>query len=166
MKHGVFHLGRLLRVLSRELLDAPSIAKLSRLTALRIVAESVRFWEMSAVDAAGNEYDRLVSAGPAPNWQVYANPGLEYIVYYWGEVTDSNARVAVPPGFYTYRWLTSGTRSFFRAAASSPFTEWFPFLHPPRDGWEAPARLSWFSELSQPHADQTKPSSVARRSPR
>lgn len=51
---------------------------------LRAVMESVRYWDMSPVDPHGYEYDRLVSQAPhGMDWQVFANPGSEYIVYLW-----------------------------------------------------------------------------------
>lgn len=101
---GFFTAGAYYGFYHEKLLDAASISKLTRLTALRTIAESVRFWEMSPADAAGNEYDDLVSAGPASNWQVYANPGIEYVVYYWGNPTHSSARIQLPAGSYAYRW--------------------------------------------------------------
>ncbi len=56
-----------------------------RAGALRNIAESVKFWQLSPTDADNNEYDGLVTAGPSgPNWQVLCKPGSEYVVYFWG----------------------------------------------------------------------------------
>ena len=77
-----------------------------RLRALRDIAESVSFWSMAAVDEQGNEYDQLVSQGPAgSNWQVLANPGVEYVVYLWGSKSTTPLRIDLPAGNYSFEWF-------------------------------------------------------------
>ncbi|MEK7384385.1 MAG: hypothetical protein AAB262_14005, partial [Elusimicrobiota bacterium] len=62
--------------------DAAWTAAAQRLQALRDIADKARFWELSPVDAAGNEYDGLLSQGPAGGQrQVLAKPGSGYIAY-------------------------------------------------------------------------------------
>ena len=79
---------------------------IQRLTVLRNVAESVKFWQMSPVDGSGNEYDPLVSQGPSgSNRQVLANPGSEYVAYFWGSRSTTAARISLPAGSYTYDWI-------------------------------------------------------------
>ncbi|MEK7705932.1 MAG: carbohydrate-binding protein [Myxococcota bacterium] len=94
------------------------LAGAARLGALRDIVERLRFWELSPVDGAGNEYDALVSDGPgAGGWQVLANPGNEYLVYFWGASSTTVAALQLPAGDYSYAWydpqdatlLASGT---------------------------------------------------------
>ena len=75
-----------------------------RLKALRDIVERVRFWELSPVDAAGNEYDSLISQGPATKWQILAKPGSEYVAYFWGDKRTTSVRVSLPSGVYVYEW--------------------------------------------------------------
>lgn len=86
-----------------EALSADAIANLGRLTALRTVAETVRFWEMSPVGPWGEDYNRLVTRGPG-RWQVLANPGAEYLVYLSGTPTSMPVYLLAPPGVYDYTW--------------------------------------------------------------
>jgi hypothetical protein len=77
----------------------------TRLKTLRDIAESVHFWEMSPVDANGLEYDNLISQGPAGgNWQLLANPGAEYVAYFWGSQSSTPVVIDLPPGNYSYDW--------------------------------------------------------------
>lgn len=80
------------------------ISGAQRLKALRDVAEKLRFWEMSPVDSSGNEYDSLVTQGPLSNWQVLANPGSEYLVYFWGNQSSKEVKIQLPKGRYRYEW--------------------------------------------------------------
>ena len=76
-----------------------------RAGALRNIAESVKFWQLSPTDADNNEYDGLVTAGPSgPNWQVLCKPGSEYVVYFWGSNTGAAVQIALPTGNYGYSW--------------------------------------------------------------
>ena len=75
-------------------------------TTLRQVMESVRFWEMSPVDSAGDEYDSLVSQGPGDGgWQVFAAPGREYLVYCWGTPRSRDLVIDIEPGEYSWEWI-------------------------------------------------------------
>ncbi|MCD6498680.1 MAG: hypothetical protein J7M25_10325 [Deltaproteobacteria bacterium] len=77
-------------------------------TTLRDVFESVPFWNMSPVDATGAEYDSLVSQAPGSSgWQVFAEPGLAYIVYTWGTPTSHALQIQLAAGNYTYRWVNA-----------------------------------------------------------
>lgn len=75
-----------------------------RLKALRDIVEKLRFWEMSPVDSDGNEYDDLVTQGPSSNWQVLANPGSEYLVFFWGNQSTMDVKIKLPKGRYRYEW--------------------------------------------------------------
>jgi hypothetical protein len=73
--------------------------------ALREIVETVDFQFMRPVRANGTEYDDLVTSGPASNWQVIANEGASYIVYFWGRKTATSVGISMPPGNYRYAWL-------------------------------------------------------------
>ena len=74
--------------------------------ALSTTMNSVKFQEMSPVDANGAEYDNLVTAGPAgSNHQVFCKPGSEYIVYFWGTKSSTNVSMNLPRGSYVCRWI-------------------------------------------------------------
>ncbi|MCB1058140.1 MAG: hypothetical protein KDD11_21785, partial [Acidobacteria bacterium] len=83
----------------------------ARTRGMRAVAESLRFWQMSPVDAAnGNaEFDSLVTDGPTPpgKWQVLAEVGEQYLVYFWnvnGPPAQRDVLIDLPPGNYQYTW--------------------------------------------------------------
>ncbi len=84
-------------------------ATAERLKVLRNVAESVPFWQMSPVDANGNEYDPLVSAGPGDYWQVMANIGNEYLAYFSANPTTTAVRINLPTAQYSYRFYDTQT---------------------------------------------------------
>ncbi|TVL99251.1 MAG: hypothetical protein CV087_18670 [Candidatus Brocadia sp. WS118] len=76
-----------------------------RLKALREIAEKVSFWKLSPVDDTGAEYDRLIKKGPAgANRQLLANPGSEYVAYFWGNQSTKAVRMSLPAGTYSYEW--------------------------------------------------------------
>jgi hypothetical protein len=76
-----------------------------RLRVLRDIAESVSFWEMSPIDGSGNEYDDLITQGPTGmNRQVLANPGSQYVAYFWGTPTSTAVGIGLPTGSYDYSW--------------------------------------------------------------
>ncbi len=82
----------------------------TRIKVLRDLVDTLaNLGAMSPVDSAGNEYDSLVSAGPSgSNHQVLANPGSEYVVYFWGTspetaVTAVNMTLS-PAGSYNYKF--------------------------------------------------------------
>lgn len=79
-----------------------------RLQAMRAIVESVPFWRLSPVDSGNNEYDGLVSQGPAYDWQVMADPGSTYFVYFWGTKRSTSrrtsAKINVQNGSYRYTW--------------------------------------------------------------
>lgn len=79
----------------------------NRAKVLHDLADKVRFWEMSPIDPEGMEYDKLVTQGPGNSdsqWQVFANPGFEYVVYFWGEPGTDPVNIKLPPGKYRYEW--------------------------------------------------------------
>lgn len=76
-----------------------------RAEALRKVAEKLPFWEMAPVDKSGNEYDSLVKHGPTTGrWQVLADPGSDYVVFFWGKHGEESVSMHLPPGDYTFAW--------------------------------------------------------------
>ncbi len=95
---------------AHRFITTPSwLAMATRAKTLHDIADKVRFWEMSPVDQAGNEYDNLVSQGPAgANHQVLANPGSQYVVYFWGTPEATNTRIQLPSGNYDYQWYETG----------------------------------------------------------
>jgi hypothetical protein len=75
-----------------------------RYRALRNVAETLRFWELSPVDSRNREYTNLVRTGPCRQWRVLANPGKEYLVYFWDGNEVADARMDLPRGKYEFKW--------------------------------------------------------------
>jgi hypothetical protein len=88
--------------------------------ALRRAADSVRFWEMSPVDGAGQDYSSLVRQGPGgKGWQVLCRPGMQYVIYFWGAPSTAEVRVRLPKGEYGCRWLDARDgRELGRSAAA------------------------------------------------
>jgi len=80
------------------------VVSIERLSIMRDIAERLDWWLMSPVDDGKNEYDSLVGQGPADGWQVLANPGADYLVYFWGATQDRDALVDLPAGSYSYEW--------------------------------------------------------------
>ena len=81
-----------------------------RARVVRDLTERVRFWEMSPVDPSGTEYDDLlVSQGLTSNWQVLANPGSQYVVYYWGSDARSDTTIELGEGTYEATWFDPAT---------------------------------------------------------
>lgn len=76
-------------------------------TAIRSVMDSLRFWEMSAVDAAGNEYDNLVLSKSAAdtNHQVFCKPGSQYLAYFWGANLGASVTMNLAAGSYKHKWV-------------------------------------------------------------
>ena len=84
----------------------------TRAKVLNDLATKVRFWEMSPVDSSGNEYDALVTQGPGSSntaRQVFANPGSQYVVYFWGTPRSTAARIQLLAGSYRYEWYDPRT---------------------------------------------------------
>jgi hypothetical protein len=88
-----------------------------RIRVIRNIADSVRFWQMSPVDAGGNEYDSLITRGPSSYWQVMANPGTEYVAYFAQSPSSNAVIINLPNGAYSYkfydtrRWNSNGISS-------------------------------------------------------
>ncbi|MFC1611507.1 MopE-related protein [Myxococcota bacterium] len=82
------------------------IAAASRMRVIRHIVERLRFAELSPVDASGNEYDSLITQGPGSGgWQVMANPGEEYLAYFWGTPSASSVLIDLPAdSAYSYSW--------------------------------------------------------------
>lgn len=83
-----------------------------RLKVLRDLADQVPWWRMSPVDSEGAEYDTLASQGPTRHWRILADPGSQYVVYYWSdgpEPTTVSAQIQLPDGVYRYRWYDPTT---------------------------------------------------------
>src|SRR4030042_3055325 len=80
-----------------------------RIKVLRNVADTISFWQMSPVDSSDNEYDSLISNGPASYWQVLANPGNEYVVYFSINPTSTSVSMSLPSGTYSYKYYDTRT---------------------------------------------------------
>lgn len=90
---------------SRILTHPDWVAGAKRLKTLRTIVESLKFWNMSPVDANGNEYDSLITQGPSgTNKQLIAKPGSEYLAYFWGTKTTTPVKISLPSGSYAYQW--------------------------------------------------------------
>ncbi len=72
--------------------------------AQRLIMETLSFWELRPVMDNGDEYDNYVSSGPAQHWQVLANEGSEYLVYFWGNQQPIAVRLKRPTGMYEFNY--------------------------------------------------------------
>ena len=68
---------------------------------------------MRPIDESGKEYDLLLLEGPAgKNRQLLANPGFEYVAYFWGKPEKTfwgkpkktDVIIQLPDGNYSYEW--------------------------------------------------------------
>jgi len=75
--------------------------------AIRRVADTVPFHEMSPVDEAGSDYASLVTQGPGDGWLVLCKPGEQYVVYFWGTPSATDVHVRLPAGRYRCRWIAA-----------------------------------------------------------
>ena len=73
--------------------------------AMRNIVEMTDFRQLRPVRCNGVEYDDLVTRGPATNWQVIANEGADYIVFFWEEQSTDSTEVFLPAGNYAYFWM-------------------------------------------------------------
>lgn len=93
----------------------------NRLNVLHDVVDTVPWWTMSPVDPSGNGYDSLVSQGPATRWQILANPGAAYVVYYWDDGSQAPsqavAHLQLPRGAYRYGWYDPTTGDVMASGA-------------------------------------------------
>lgn len=110
-----------------------------RLKALREIAEKVSFWKLSPVNKKGVEYDRLIKKGPTgAGHQLLANPGSEYVAYFWGSQSANAVRIRLPAGAYSYKWYDVRDASLIKGGkvvrstpgvvkiASPAITAWSP----------------------------------------
>lgn len=127
---------------SSDIGNSSWIAMTNRLKALREIAEKANFSTLSPVDSAGNEYDSLVSQGPSENnWQVLANPGSGYVVYFWESQSGTAAKIQLPPGNYTYEWYNALDAALIgRGTASGGGLASIPA--PPINSWSAGSGLA------------------------
>jgi len=72
---------------------------------LRTIVEMTDFQHLRPVRPDGSEYDDLVLKGPTEHWQVIANDGVSYIVYFWGDGDMSATEISLPPGTFRYSWM-------------------------------------------------------------
>ncbi|MCZ2108763.1 MAG: hypothetical protein LC118_04240 [Dehalococcoidia bacterium] len=105
-----------------------------RVRALRNTMASVNFACMSPVDAGGNEYDSLINQGPGGKWQVLADPGVQYVAYFWDTGANDAVQITLPRGVYAYAWRDASTDTLrgVGAIVSSGSTV---RVRPPTDGW-------------------------------
>lgn len=90
----------------RVLNDQKWVEGAKRLRTLRQVAESVRFWELAPIDARGDDFRGLLKQTPTGNnARVLANPGAEYVLYFWGNKTSTDVAIDMPAHSYSYRWV-------------------------------------------------------------
>jgi hypothetical protein len=90
--------------------DKSAIEGARAMQALRHIVEMTDFQHMRSVGEDGVEYDALVTAGPAPRWQVIAEQGENYIAYFWGSKSTNNVAVDLPAGSYEYLWMDTRIR--------------------------------------------------------
>jgi len=114
-----------------------------RLKVLRDIAESVTFWTMSPVDASGNEYDSLVSQGPSgSNHQVLADPGNQYVDYFWGSASTTSVIMNLPAGTYDYKFYDVRDESIVGQGSVTSAGGNTTITSPATSGWTAAAGLA------------------------
>jgi hypothetical protein len=59
---------------------------------------------MRPIQNDGTEFDSIVTQGPTNNWQVIADNGSAYLIYFWGPKTNKNVELSITPGNYSYLW--------------------------------------------------------------
>jgi hypothetical protein len=93
-----------------QLGDRASVAGAKAMQALRHIVERTAFQTLRPVRADGTEYDDLVTGGPGEHWQVIADEGESYIVFFWGEVASEAVDIGLPAGRYRYDWMDTRAR--------------------------------------------------------
>ena len=73
--------------------------------AMRSIVEMTEFQNMRPVRPTGVEYDDLVTRGPGQYWQVIADEGTSYIVYFWGDDANAAANISLPESNYRFYWM-------------------------------------------------------------
>lgn len=124
-----FYHGNVPSINNPVVLDAAEAAQ-----AARKIVETLTFWRMRPVRANGSEYDDLVLSGPAPNWQVIADEGKSYLIYFWGR-RSSNSKafsMRLPAAQYAYAWYD--TRRWRSPIKSGITSQTIPT--PPAGRWD------------------------------
>jgi len=93
-----------------QLGDESAIAGAKAMQALRHIVEMTEFQNLRPVRANGVEYDDLVTQGPAADWQVIAEEGVNYIVYLWGAKSATDLSIRLSAGNYHYFWMDPRSR--------------------------------------------------------
>ncbi len=99
--------------------------------AQRHIMETLPFWKLRPVADNGTEYDRIVSSGPAENWQVLGDEGCAYLVYFWGNRTPNPVIINIPAGQYEYSYFD--TREWKTPLMKGQIDGWV--LPPPPEAW-------------------------------
>jgi hypothetical protein len=123
--------------------DAAWLVIAKRLKAIRDVVDKVRFSEMSPVDALGVQYDGLVTQGPSgSNRQVLANPGSQYLAYFWGSQSTANTLIKLPAGTYAYAWYDARDAALRRSGTVTTGGGTASIPAPGISGWKASVGLA------------------------
>jgi hypothetical protein len=85
--------------------DAASREAAKAMHAMRHVVEKTPFEQLRPIRDDGTELDDIVRSGPGTGWQVIADVGRHYIVYFWGPVTANAVDISMAPGVYSYSWF-------------------------------------------------------------
>jgi hypothetical protein len=72
--------------------------------AMSKIVGTIPFWNMRPIQNDGTEFDSIVTQGPTNNWQVIADNGSAYLIYFWGPKTNKNVELSITPGNYSYLW--------------------------------------------------------------
>ena len=127
-----------------------------RLRAHRDIVAKLNFWELSPIDAAGNELDSLVTQGPAgSNRQVIAKLGSQYLVYFWGTKSTTAARLQLPAGSYSYEWYD--VRNALLLGSGSVQGGTATMAPPPTANWDADAGLVLIVKAASASGDVKPP---------
>ncbi|HFD32169.1 MAG TPA: hypothetical protein ENJ28_05615, partial [Gammaproteobacteria bacterium] len=109
--------------------------------AMRHIVEKVPFQTMRPVRNDGTEYDNLVTQGPADDWQVLADEGEAYLVYFWNNASTTPVKITLPAGSYSYDWYD--VRQYDKAAHGPSLGSGTIFES---DLIPAPSTISWDQE--------------------
>ena len=93
-----------------QLGDKSSTEAAKAMQAMRNIVEMTTFQNMRPEASSGDDFDSLVTQGPATNWQTIADEGEDYIVYFWGDRSRNSAKIDLPAGKYEYFWMETRTK--------------------------------------------------------
>ncbi len=118
------------------------IKSAERFKALRTIAGSMKFAELQPVDEKNELFDSLITQGPAKHWRLIANPGQEYLAYFWYEGSAKSVRIALPEGEYHFEWYDTRNARNLLVGDAEKTGEDFTIGSPPLTVWDENAGVA------------------------